>query len=109
MRIPALPSAIAEGVREITQAAPLCGGCGAKEGGAALKNGMAAIPDRMPPYIVAGPGDDAAIIRQAGGGFQVMSTDHLRAMVLDPVQIIAIEIFGRQRHMLGLWFLALHR
>ena len=90
MRIPALPSVIAEGVREITQAAPLCGGCGAKVGGAALKSGMAAIPDRMPPYIVAGPGDDAAIIRQAGGGFQVLSTDHLRAFIDDPIQMTRI-------------------
>jgi selenide,water dikinase len=35
-------------------------------------------------------GDDAAILRLTGGGFQVLSTDHLRAFIEDPVQMTRI-------------------
>ncbi len=97
MPAPALPSTVALGVRDGTQTIPLCGGCGAKVGSTVLKSGLGPAPDRMQPDTVTGPGDDAAILRQPGGGFQVLSTDHLRAFIEDPVQmtrIAAIHALG---------------
>jgi selenide,water dikinase len=87
MRHPALPAVVAKGVRG--QAKPLCGGCGAKVGGGVLRG---TLGDAGPahPDIVSVPGDDAAILRQPGGSFQVLSTDHLRAFVEDPVQMTRI-------------------
>jgi selenide,water dikinase len=74
---------------EDSLSAPLCGGCGAKVGAAALKTGIgdAGI---LHADVVTGPGDDAAILRLPGGGFQVLSTDHLRAFIADPVQMTRI-------------------
>ncbi|KEJ90147.1 Pyridine nucleotide-disulfide oxidoreductase / selenide, water dikinase [Sulfitobacter donghicola DSW-25 = KCTC 12864 = JCM 14565] len=69
---------------------PLCGGCGAKVGSEALKQALSALPQAHAPEIVTGAGDDAAVIRQSGGGFQVISVDHLRAFILDPVQMARI-------------------
>ena len=89
MQPPTLPKVVAQGVREDAQAVPLCGGCGAKVGGAVLARAIGAAED-LPDTVVAGPGDDAAILRQPGGGFQVLSTDHLRAFVDDPVQMTRI-------------------
>ncbi len=46
--------------------------------------------------MVSGPGDDAAILRH-GAGFQVITTDHLRAFTHDPglmAQITAIHALG---------------
>ncbi|MDF1729731.1 MAG: selenide, water dikinase SelD, partial [Sulfitobacter sp.] len=82
MKRAAPPSQMAEGVSEILKAAPLCGGCGAKVGGGLLRDALgAAVPQA---------GDDAAILPQPGGGFQVISTDHLRAFVEDPFQMARI-------------------
>ncbi len=88
MRPPALPAVVARGVRDDDQAMPLCGGCGAKVGGGVLRAALAV--DMAHPDVVTGPGDDAAVLRQHGGGFQVMSTDHLRAFIDDPVQMTRI-------------------
>jgi len=93
--LPAMPAAtipdeIALGAREIMQEKPLCGGCGAKVGGGILSNALANLAPLAHPDVVTGAGDDAAILRQPGGGFQVLSTDHLRAMVHDPVQMTRI-------------------
>ena len=87
---------VADGVAGMLEAAPLCGGCGAKVGGGIL----GAALDQLPPAsgaVLAGAGDDAAVLRQPGGGFQVISTDHLRAMIVDPVQmtqVAAIHALG---------------
>jgi selenide,water dikinase len=88
MQPPTLPSNVADGVRDDAQAVPLCGGCGAKVGGGVLSQAITAGPAHAD--IVAGPGDDSAILRQPGGGFQVLSTDHLRAFIDDPVQMTRI-------------------
>jgi selenide,water dikinase len=88
MQPPSQPSYIAKGAD--TAELPLCGGCGAKVGGAVLKRAIGTEQDNEGTDIIAGPGDDAAILRQAGGGFQVLSTDHLRAFIEDPVQMTRI-------------------
>lgn len=82
------PSYIAKGAE--TAELPLCGGCGAKVGGEALKRAIRTEQGNEGTDIIAGPGDDAAILREAGGGFQVLSTDHLRAFIEDPVQMTRI-------------------
>lgn len=85
-----IPDNVALGAREIMQEKPLCGGCGAKVGGGILSDALATLAPARHPDVVTGAGDDAAILRQPGGGFQVLSTDHLRAMVHDPVQMTRI-------------------
>lgn len=90
MLAPPQPSVIAAGSQEDALSAPLCGGCGAKVGAATLRNGIKTTQDALGPDVVAGPGDDAAILRQPDGSFQVLSTDHLRAFVEDPVQMTRI-------------------
>lgn len=85
-----IPAEVATGARQIMQAKPLCGGCGAKVGGDILEDALGSLADLDHPDVIAGAGDDAAILKQPGGGFQVISTDHLRAMVLDPVQMTRI-------------------
>jgi selenide,water dikinase len=92
MPAPELPAVVARGVRDMMKggrhAGTLCGGCGAKVGGGVLAAALAEGDSRAD--VVRGPGDDAAILRQPGGGFQVLSTDHLRAFVEDPVQMTRI-------------------
>jgi len=78
----------AQGAEDVS--VPLCGGCGAKVGAAALKLGIGANSDALHADVVTGTGDDAAILRLPGGGFQVLSTDHLRAFIADPVQMTRI-------------------
>ncbi|WP_093917709.1 selenide, water dikinase SelD [Sulfitobacter marinus] len=85
-----IPDVAALGTREIMQDKPLCGGCGAKVGGAPLAEALSGLADPTNPEIVTGVGDDSAIVKMPGGGFQVLSTDHLRAMVHDPVQMTRI-------------------
>jgi len=88
MKAPAIPAVVAQGGQD--QTVPLCGGCGAKVGGAVLKRAIETTGGTMHTDVVTGPGDDAAILRQPGGGFQVLSTDHLRAFIDDPVQMTRI-------------------
>ncbi len=79
-----LPRTRALGLQPEIGAKPMCGGCGAKVGRAALFD------------VIAGDGDDAAIL-QTGGVKQVISTDHLRAFVADPVlmtRIAAVHALG---------------
>lgn len=90
MQPPALPAVVAKGVVEDAQVVPLCGGCGAKVGGGVLTRAIGADTAPLHADIVAGPGDDAAILRQPDGSFQVLSTDHLRAFIDDPVQMTRI-------------------
>jgi selenide,water dikinase len=84
----ALRGEVALGVREALEAKPLCGGCGAKGGGAVLGDALAELPGARGD-VVAGAGDDAAVLK-TGAGFQVISTDHLRAFVADPCQMARI-------------------
>lgn len=82
MDAPKLPRTVALGVQEALGDKPMCGGCGAKVGRAALQNILA---DQF--------GDDAAEIQPG----QVMSTDHLRAFTHDPVlmtRIAAVHALG---------------
>jgi selenide, water dikinase len=85
MPTPALPGTVALGLRDVLGDAPLCGGCGAKVGRAALRQILGDVP-----------GDDAAIL-QTGMALQVISTDHLRAVTQDPVlmaRIAAVHALG---------------
>lgn len=89
MAPPPLPRHHAEGLAEALGPKPLCGGCGAKVGPAALRRALDPAGQQL-------PGDDAAIL-QTGGVRQVISTDHLRAMVEDPVvmtRIAAVHALG---------------
>ncbi|MDQ2091789.1 selenide, water dikinase SelD [Marimonas arenosa] len=68
---------------------PMCGGCGAKIGPSALRKALARVE-------TTGIGDDAALLKM-GETRQVISTDHLRAMVEDPVtmaRIAAVHALG---------------
>jgi selenide, water dikinase len=64
-------------------AKPMCGGCGAKAGRGALRAALARLAPPQRSDVTPLPGDDAALL-QTGGVQQVISTDHLRASVLDP-------------------------
>lgn len=82
MEPPKLPRTTALGLKEALGDKPMCGGCGAKVGRAALQH---VLVDQF--------GDDAATVQPG----QVMSTDHLRALTLDPVfmtRIAAIHALG---------------
>ncbi|MDF3414661.1 selenide, water dikinase SelD [Sulfitobacter sp. M57] len=89
MAVPAVTGELAAGVSEILAAKPLCGGCGAKVGRGVLSGGLQGIA-AVRGDVVTGAGDDAAVLRQPGGGFQVLSTDHLRALIEDPAQMARI-------------------
>lgn len=89
MKAPLIPAEVASGVHELLADKPLCGGCGAKVGNGILSDALINLP-KNDGDVVAGAGDDAAILRMPGGGFQVLSTDHLRSIVHDPVQMTRI-------------------
>lgn len=89
MKVPALSGVVANGVQDILAEKPMCGGCGAKVGSSVLAIALEDLP-QMAGDVITGAGDDAAILRQPGGGFQVLSTDHLRSLVEDPVQMTRI-------------------
>ena len=96
MEAPSLPNILANGVIEAMGEKPMCGGCGAKVGRGALRSVLADLPasDRADVRSVAG--DDAAILT-TGGVTQIMTTDHLRSFVVDPVvmtRIAAIHALG---------------
>lgn len=96
MQVPTVKGDVAVGVRDILAQKPLCGGCGAKVGGDVL-SGVLAHLEVSGNEVLTGPGDDAAVIRQPGGGFQVLSTDHLRGMVEDAdvmTRIAAVHALG---------------
>ena len=79
---PALPWPRAKGSRAEK---PLCGGCGAKVGMPALAKALHGREGAV--------GDDAGVLPDG----QVISTDHLRAMVLDPValtRVAAVHALG---------------
>ncbi len=77
---PDLPWPRARGLTDALGPKPLCGGCGSKIGRPALMNALGQK---------SGAGDDAGIL-QTGSATQVISTDHLRAMVADPVTMVRL-------------------
>ncbi|MCA0961961.1 selenide, water dikinase SelD [Salipiger bermudensis] len=89
MALPPLPSPRAAGSREALGDKPMCGGCGAKVGRDALSAALAHLPAPARADVTALPGDDAALLL-TGGTRQVMTTDHLRAFVEDPVVMARI-------------------
>lgn len=81
-----LPWPRAAGAGEAAGGKPFCGGCGSKIGRAALQDALQ----------VPGIGDDAALLGE-GAGAQVISTDHLRAFIDEPVtmtRIAAVHAMG---------------
>jgi selenide,water dikinase len=96
MPMPKLPAAHAKGMERAIGVTPPCGGCGSKVGGDVLAKTLADLPAPARADVASRPGDDAAILRH-GAGWQVMTTDHLRAFTLDPVtqtRITAIHALG---------------
>lgn len=96
MDTPQLPRLAADGLADALGDKPLCGGCGAKVGRGALQTALAVLPKPVRADVYACPGDDAAILK-TGTATQVMTTDHLRAMVADPVvmtKIAAVHALG---------------
>lgn len=92
MRAKPLPTTVASGVKEIWDAEPLCGGCGAKVGRDVLKSAIPAGGGGAKlAEVSALPGDDAAVVR-VGGASTVMTTDHLRAFLLDPHVMTRIAV-----------------
>lgn len=92
-----LPAEHAEGLVEALGPKPLCGGCGAKVGAADLSAALAHLPAPRHGDVISGPGDDAAILTRPDGGFEVMTTDHLRAFWDDPglfARLTAIHALG---------------
>ncbi|WP_171102287.1 selenide, water dikinase SelD [Ruegeria sp. HKCCD7255] len=96
MEPPALPHARAAGMQEALGDKPMCGGCGAKLGRGALADVLNQRPPPSRDDVVPLPGDDAALLK-TGDAQQVMTTDHLRSFVHDPVlmtHIAAVHALG---------------
>ncbi|WP_170473006.1 selenide, water dikinase SelD [Ruegeria arenilitoris] len=96
MKALALPRQRAAGLREALGDKPMCGGCGAKVGRNALRTSLRNLPPPKREDITPLPGDDAALLT-TGGVHQVMTSDHLRGFVLDPVlmtRIAAVHALG---------------
>ena len=93
---PALPAVHATGMAQAIGPKPMCGGCGAKVGARALSLALAGLPPPRRADVLAGAGDDAAVLRM-GGQDQVITTDHLRAFTHDPAlmaRLAAIHALG---------------
>ncbi len=91
-----IPALTALGVNDALGDAPMCGGCGAKVGRAALQDALAAQSTVPHPDVLSVAGDDAAIV-QVGDVQQVFTTDHLRAFTHDYVamtRIAALHALG---------------
>jgi len=96
MSAPALPDPQVAGLAEAMGDKPLCGGCGAKLAPGALAAALAGLPSPVRADVLSGRGDDAAVLR-AAGGVQVMTTDHLRAFTADArlmARIAAVHALG---------------
>lgn len=92
----AAPHPAADGLADLLAARPQCGGCGAKLGADVLRQGVRALPPPLRTDVLAGPGDDAAILRMAGLR-QVLTTDHLRAVTADEAlmaRLAAVHALG---------------
>lgn len=96
MPAPALPKTVAAGVRDlVVERSPHCGGCGAKVAQTPLVTGLSqACEDTLPQQDVRR--DDAAFIERERG-FDLLTTDHLRAFTLDPyllARVAAVHAMG---------------
>ena len=97
--LPTMPTPKAPRVAALDEEAgdaPLCGGCGSKVAPAVLSETLAAQARGTRPDILTGPGDDAALL-DLGGVRQVLTTDHLRAFLLDHglmARITALHALG---------------
>lgn len=92
---PAATPALA-GLAQALAAQPMCAGCGSKLGAQTLSAALAALPAPVRPEVVSGPGDDAAILKGVGG-FQVVTTDHLRSFTQDArlmARVAALHALG---------------
>lgn len=93
---PAPPPGAAAGLAEAMALRPMCAGCGAKVGSDTLSAALSALPPPRRADVVAGRGDDAAVLR-AGDGRTVLTTDHLRAFTGDErlmARIAAVHALG---------------
>jgi selenide,water dikinase len=96
MASPTLPAVHALGVKEALGDKPMCGGCGAKVGRAALRGVLADLPKSERDDVQMIEGDDAGL-SVIGETKQVMSTDHLRGFTNDPymmTKIAAVHALG---------------
>lgn len=96
MARPVLPQPHADGLAEAMGDKPMCGGCGAKVGAGALRAALASVAAPGRADVLAGAGDDAAILR-IGGQDQVITTDHLRSFSHDPAlmgRLAAVHALG---------------
>nr|WP_050524283.1 selenide, water dikinase SelD [Pseudorhodobacter wandonensis] len=96
MPAPKLPRGAALGLADALGDKPLCGGCGAKLGGASLTAALQALPKPARADVLYGPGDDAGVLA-LGQGVQVLTTDHLRSFTNDAglmARITAIHALG---------------
>ena len=91
MSAPALPKHHAKGLDEALGDKPMCGGCGAKVGRAALRQALGDLPPPARADVSLVAGDDAGLIR-LGDARQVVSTDHLRSFWEDPVVMTRIAL-----------------
>lgn len=94
MQVPQPKGQVAKGYDK--GAKPMCAGCGAKVGSGVLKGALDALGPAKGD-VVTTAGDDAAVLQRPGGGFQVISTDHLRGFVADPAvmtRIAAVHALG---------------
>lgn len=89
MKQPALPLERTTGMDAALGDKPLCGGCGAKVGRTALRQSLGPARDPVRRDIQLLPGDDAAVLL-TGQAKQVISSDHLRCMIEDPVTMTRI-------------------
>lgn len=102
MDVPDPPPVHTTGLVEALGDKPLCGGCGAKVGRTALRAALAPLAGNQRADVTPLPGDDAALLT-TGGVKQVMTSDHLRALVEDPVMMTRIAA----NHALGdIWAMA---
>lgn len=88
---------VAEGVRALEAAAPLCAGCGSKLGRSTLSQGLAGLPAPGRRDVLRGAGDDAAVLAWSDRGQQVFTTDHFRAFTEDAYvlgRILAVHTLG---------------
>ncbi|MFW2545589.1 selenide, water dikinase SelD [Primorskyibacter sp. 2E107] len=96
MPAPSLPAERAADMVETMGPKPMCGGCGSKVGRGALNKALSDLPPSRRADVTSIAGDDAGLLL-TGGVQQVITTDHLRAMMADPVmmtRIAAIHALG---------------
>ncbi|MCG7518916.1 selenide, water dikinase SelD [Ruegeria sp. Ofav3-42] len=104
MKAPALPRHHAAGMKEALGEKPMCGGCGAKVGRGALQTVLSELPAPTRSDVTPLPGDDAALLN-IGNARQVMTSDHLRGFIHDPVLMTRIAAV----HALGdIWAMGAH-